>query len=83
MFRLPFSTENSRVLSVLFLTKKTMRQQRGIRSKMYQDRVGEFRWKTLAGNNRTIGASTEGFKNAKDCESNAKMNGVKKIDKEL
>lgn len=58
-----------------------MRKQGGIRSKLYKDNKGEFRWKTLAGNNKTIGASTEGYKNASDCEHNAKLNGVKKLEK--
>ncbi len=58
-----------------------MRSHRGIRTQMYKDSKKEYRWKTLAGNNRTIGASTEGYKNPTDCEKNAKMNGVKKIEK--
>ncbi len=49
------------------------------RSLLYQDRKGEWRWKTLAKNNKTVGAATEGFQNKQDCIDNAKMNAVKKL----
>jgi uncharacterized protein YegP (UPF0339 family) len=39
---------------------------------IYKDAANEWRWRRKAGNNRTVGASTEGYKNKKDCEANAK-----------
>lgn len=45
-------------------------------SVLIKTRHGEFRWETYAANNRTIGGSTESFKNKQDCINNAQMNGV-------
>jgi uncharacterized protein YegP (UPF0339 family) len=39
---------------------------------VYKDKAGEWRWKRIAPNNREVGASTEGYKNRRDCEANAK-----------
>jgi len=44
--------------------------------KIYQDTRGEWRWeRKSAGNNKIVGASTEGYKNRSDCVANAKRNG--------
>lgn len=63
--------------AIYFLPLHCMAKQN--RSVLIKDRKGEFRWETYAGNNKTIGASTEGFHNRADAIENAKMNGVKKI----
>lgn len=49
---------------------------------MYKDASGEWRWRTLAPNNRIVGASTEGYKNKQDCIDNAKRNGAGRINEE-
>lgn len=41
----------------------------------YRDRIGEWRWRHLAGDGEQLGASTEGYKNRADCVANAKRNG--------
>jgi uncharacterized protein YegP (UPF0339 family) len=41
----------------------------------YKDRRGEWRWRKRAGNNKIVGASSEGFKNRVDCIRNARMSG--------
>jgi uncharacterized protein YegP (UPF0339 family) len=41
----------------------------------YTDDKGEWRWRRIAPNSREVGASTEGYKNRADCESNARRNG--------
>ena len=42
----------------------------------YQDSKKEWRWTRFsAGNNKIVGASTEGYKNKADCIENAKRNG--------
>jgi len=41
------------------------------RLKFFKDEQDEWRWQRIAGNNRIVGASTEGYKNRKDCEANA------------
>ncbi len=41
----------------------------------YKDIKGEWRWRRIASNGREVGASTEGYKNKADCESNARRNG--------
>ncbi len=51
---------------------------RTLRAQLYKDSKGEFRWKRLAANNRTVGASTEGYNNKADCIDNALLMGVKK-----
>lgn len=44
---------------------------------LYQDKAGEWRWTRRAPNNEEVGASTEGYKNYKDCWSNAfRINGT-------
>lgn len=45
------------------------------RFKFYQDRRKEWRWKRYAPNNRTVGSSSEGYKNKSDCIDNAKRVG--------
>jgi uncharacterized protein YegP (UPF0339 family) len=42
---------------------------------IYKDKNNEWRWERKAPNGRTVGASTEGYKNKTDCEANAKRNG--------
>jgi len=37
--------------------------------------LGQWRWKIVATNGKTIGASSESFWNKKDCEDNAKNVG--------
>lgn len=49
------------------------------KTSIYKDSSDEWRWKTLAPNNRTIGASTEGYHNKQDCIENAKRNGAGRI----
>ncbi|MDD7887108.1 DUF1508 domain-containing protein [Flavivirga sp. 57AJ16] len=44
---------------------------------IYQDSKKEWRWKRTAPNGKTVGASTEGYKNKSDCIANAKRNGYK------
>jgi uncharacterized protein len=39
---------------------------------IYEDKKGEWRWKRIAPNHVEVGASTESYKNKKDCEANAK-----------
>lgn len=34
---------------------------------IYKDRVGEYRWRLRAGNNRIIADSGEGYRNKADC----------------
>lgn len=41
----------------------------------YQDKAGEWRWRKRAGNNRIIGASSEGFSSKQAAINNAKLNG--------
>lgn|SRR6185295_5528603 len=40
---------------------------------------GQWRWTHYAGNNRIVGASTEGFNNKADCVSNAERNGFEDV----
>ncbi len=39
--------------------------------KIYLDAKKEWRWERKAPNGKTVGASTEGYKNRSDCEANA------------
>lgn len=41
----------------------------------YRDKKNEWRWKRVARNGRTIGSSSEGYKNRTDCIENARRNG--------
>lgn len=50
------------------------------RTVLLRARNGEYRWETYAANNRTIGGSTETFKNKADCIRNAQMNGIYSLD---
>jgi uncharacterized protein YegP (UPF0339 family) len=43
---------------------------------IYEDAVGEHRWRVTAGNGEIIGASTEGYVNVEDCVRNALMLGI-------
>ncbi len=45
------------------------------RWEIYKDAKNEWRWRRIAGNNRIVGASTEGYKNRHDCVANAGRNG--------
>ena len=45
------------------------------RWEFYQDGSGQWRWRRIAPNGRQVGASTEGYWNRSDCESNARRNG--------
>ena len=42
---------------------------------IYKDAKGEWRWSRIASNGKTVGASTEGYKNREDCVANAKRKG--------
>lgn len=44
----------------------------------YKDAKKEWRWKRTSSNGKEVGASTEGYKNKKDCVSNAKRHGYVK-----
>lgn len=37
----------------------------------YKDAAGEWRWKRCAPNGEEVAASTEGYKNKRDCKANA------------
>lgn len=39
----------------------------------YSDKRNEHRWRVVAANNKIVGASSESFKNAKDCVRNYKL----------
>jgi len=39
---------------------------------VYQDKRGEWRWRRKASNGKIVGASSEGYKDKKDAESNMK-----------
>ena len=41
----------------------------------YKDTTGKWRWRRIAPNGKVVGASTEGYVNKSDCESNARRNG--------
>ena len=41
----------------------------------YNDNANEWRWRRTASNGRIVGASSEGYKNRGDCESNATRHG--------
>jgi uncharacterized protein YegP (UPF0339 family) len=41
----------------------------------YKSTSGDWRWKRIAPNGEVVGASTEGYKNRKDCVANAERNG--------
>jgi uncharacterized protein YegP (UPF0339 family) len=45
--------------------------------KFYKDNKDEWRWQRTAANGQQVGASTEGYKNLADCESNARRHGWK------
>ena len=45
------------------------------RWEFYKDAKNEWRWRRTAGNNRIVGASSEGYKNRLDCVANASRNG--------
>jgi uncharacterized protein YegP (UPF0339 family) len=45
------------------------------RWEFYKDAKSEWRWRRVAGNNRIVGASSEGYKNRGDCVANAGRNG--------
>ncbi len=47
--------------------------------KFYKDKAGEWRWSQTASNGKVVGASTEGYKNRKDCYKNAIVNGYNTI----
>lgn len=40
---------------------------------IYEDKVGEYRWRVTARNGEIIGASSEGFKHKIDCSTNASL----------
>lgn len=49
---------------------------RGCRFELYEDAVGEHRWRMTAGNGEIIGASTEGYVAADDAVRNALQLGI-------
>ena len=42
-----------------------------VKTEYYEDKKGEWRWRKTASNGEIIGASSEGYVNKKDCQSNA------------
>lgn len=42
------------------------------KTEIYKDAKGEWRWRKVSTNGKIVGASTEGYKNKKDCEDNLK-----------
>ena len=40
-----------------------------------KDAKGEWRWTRTATNGKIVGKASEGYKNEKDCQDNAKRNG--------
>lgn len=46
---------------------------------IYQDSKNEWRWTHTARNGRIVGASTEGYKERRQCLQNAVRNGYKLI----
>lgn len=44
---------------------------------IYKDNKGEWRWTQTAANGKTVGASTQGYKNKQDCIDNANRDVVK------
>jgi uncharacterized protein YegP (UPF0339 family) len=48
----------------------------------YKDDRGEWRWRRKAPNGRIVGASSEGYKNKKDCIENARRHCYKGDEKE-
>jgi len=43
--------------------------------RFFNDNRGKWRWRRLSRNNKTVGASTQGYKTYADCMANAKRNG--------
>ena len=41
----------------------------------YRDAANQWRWRRIAPNGKTVGASTEGYANLVDCQANARRNG--------
>ena len=41
----------------------------------YQDSAREWRWRRIAPNGTTVGASTQGYVNKSDCIANARRHG--------
>lgn len=56
-----------------------VRNRRGVKImdkwEFYKDTTGKWRWRRIAPNGKIVGASTEGYVNKSDCESNARRNG--------
>ena len=44
----------------------------------YEDKRSEWRWRRKAPNGQIVGAACEGYKNKKDCKSNAERHGWQK-----
>jgi uncharacterized protein YegP (UPF0339 family) len=42
---------------------------------LYQDKAGKWRWRRVAPNGKTVGASSEGYNNRADCVANAQRLG--------
>ncbi len=43
---------------------------------VYEDKRGEWRWRRKATNGEITGASSESYKEKRDCRANAKRNGM-------
>ena len=50
----------------------------GQRFELYKDKIGEWRWRFIASNNKIIAVSSEGYKNRGDAE-----HGIDLMRKEL
>ncbi len=52
------------------------RDLNGDKWEFYRDHLRDWRWRRTATNGRIVGASTEGYINRSDCESNARRMGM-------
>ena len=43
-----------------------------LKTEIYKDKRGEFRWRKLGANGKIVGSASESYKKKPDCEANAK-----------
>lgn len=43
-----------------------------LKTEVYKDKRGEFRWRKTGANGKIVGSSSESYKKKADCEANAK-----------